>query len=125
MTIFAILRLNGGKSVARVDWAHERIRSLDGDDLGNLRDIEQRGDARRGIFSESGRRQKQMRVGRRQTRGQSGEVLRSLRGEVRRVGVQDLGHTGNPGGFLRCAAGVWPATSTCMSPPTFCAAAMV
>ena len=47
MTLFAILRLHRRERVAGVDRPHERVRRFDGDDLGDLRDVEQRRDARR------------------------------------------------------------------------------
>src|SRR6266566_4567268 len=51
-------------------------------DLGYLRDIEERGNARGGILSEAGGGQEQVRVRRRQAHRQRREVLRRLAGEV-------------------------------------------
>ena len=63
-----VLRLHRGEGVAGIDGPHEGVCRFDGDDVGNLRDVEQRGDARRDILAEPGGRQQDMGVRARRAR---------------------------------------------------------
>ena len=54
--LFRVLRLNGSEGVAGIDRTHKGVRPFDGDDVGDLRDVEQRGDPRSCILAEARRR---------------------------------------------------------------------
>jgi hypothetical protein len=58
-------RLHGRQRVAGVDRAHEGVGGLDADDVGDLRHVEQRGDARQDVLAEGGGRREDVRVARR------------------------------------------------------------
>src|SRR2546425_1159779 len=76
--------------MARIDGAHESARAHDGDDVGALRDIEQRRNARGEVLSEGIRRSEDMRVPAGEAHDEGGKVLGELIPVMRRVRDQDL-----------------------------------
>jgi hypothetical protein len=57
-------RLDGGDDVAGIDRALESVGGDDGDDLGDLRHVEQGGDAWHEVLAAGGRSSQQVRIGR-------------------------------------------------------------
>ena len=119
-------RLHGGKRVAGVDRAHESVWRSHLDNFRNLLHIQQRRHARRHVLAVGRRRREDVGVALGQADDHRGNVLGEEVGQVRSIGVQDFGDTGNfSRRFGRCAPEPLPATSTWMSPPIFAAAATV
>ena len=79
---------------------------FNGDDVGDLGDVEQGGDARRHILAEPGGRQEDMRVRGSKPDHERGKVLRRRGGVLRRIGVQGPGHTRDLRRGLRHTRGV-------------------
>jgi hypothetical protein len=117
-------RLDGGQRVAGVDRAHEGVGGFDGDDVGDLGHVEQRGDAGQHVLAEGGGGGQHVAVaaGLDEADQQRGEVLGALLGVGGGVGHLHLGHAGQLGGGLGGGGAAAPATSTSMSAPSLAAA---
>ena len=74
--------------------------------IGNLHDVEQRGDARRDILARCRRRSEERIVAFHQLRDDRRDGLGELVLERRSIGDMDLGHSGNPRRRLRDSVGV-------------------
>ncbi|MNC22428.1 hypothetical protein D3C75_704300 [compost metagenome] len=90
--------LHGGDGVAGVDRPLEGVRALDLDDLGDLVDIQQRGDARQHVLAGGGGGGQHVAVTLAQFGDQRRDVLRQLVGEGGVVGDQHLAHASDLGG---------------------------
>src|SRR5258706_2439721 len=102
-------RLHRGERIARVDRAHECVGRLHAGDLGDLRHVEERRDARHDALAERGGTPHEVRVTLRDGHDKCGEVLGTAAVVVRGIHMQDLLHAGERRGFvgrrLRAASG--------------------
>ena len=97
-----VVAFDRGECIARIDRAHEGIGGFDLDDVGDLRDIEQRRNPRHDVLAAGRGRGKDVAVAWGNDDDQRGEVLRQLRIVVRSVGLQ---HLGDPGDLRRLRRG--------------------
>jgi hypothetical protein len=102
-------RLHGRECVARVDGTHERVRRFDAGDLGDLRHVEERRNARHDALAERGRARDEVRIILRDGHDERGEILGTACVVVRGIHVQHFLHARQLRGFvgrcLRAAAG--------------------
>ena len=115
-----ILRLHRRERVAGVDRPHERVGALDGGDVGDLRDVEHRRDARRDVLAEAGGRGEHVRVAAGLDDAAAPSRRRSRRSAPRDAARRRAAPWRRPAiAAAACAAGAapLPATSTWTSPP--------
>ena len=101
-------RLDGGQRVAGVDRAHEGVGGFDADDVGNLRHVQQCGNARQHVFAEAAGGGQHMAVAAAlddidQQRGKVFGAGFCVGGGIRKLYLADAGQLG--GGCGRTAAG--------------------
>src|SRR5690606_5794173 len=89
--------LDGGDGVTGIDRALEGVGAFDGDDLGDLVDVQQSGNARQVVLAVGAGRGQDVAVALAQLGDQQGDVLRQLVGVGGVVGQQDLGDTSHFG----------------------------
>ncbi len=97
----AIGALHRGNGIAGVDRSGEGIGREHRDDLGDLRAVEARGDARQDVLARAAGRREDVRVAVGQRQHLQGQVLRQAIGQVRRVGQQHLADAGNASRLAR------------------------
>src|SRR5690606_32649725 len=98
--------LHGGNGVTGVDRALEGVGGLDRDDLGDLVDVQQCGDARQDVLAVGGGRGQHVAVSLAQLGNQRGDVFRQQVGVGGVVRDQHLGNAGDLGGGLGNASDV-------------------
>ncbi|MCY1233955.1 hypothetical protein D9M72_465200 [compost metagenome] len=89
--------LHGGDGVTGVDRTLEGVGAFNGDDLGDLVDVQQGSDARQVVLAVGGRRRQHVAVALAQLRNQRRDVFRQLMRVGGVVGYQHLGHAGDLG----------------------------
>ncbi|MNF86713.1 hypothetical protein D3C84_691590 [compost metagenome] len=90
--------LHGGDGVTGVDRPLEGVGALDGDDLGDLVDVQQGGHARQVVLAVGGGGGQYVAVALAKLGDQRSDVFRQLMGVGGVIGHQDLGHAGDLGG---------------------------
>ena len=98
--LLGVGRFHRGDRVAGVDRPGEGVLALDREDLGDLHDVEQGGDARRDVLAGGGRRRDEGVVVGHQLRGERRDILGQLVGVGRVVGDMDLADAGDLRGGL-------------------------
>ena len=98
--------MNDGHGVAGVDGALKRVGAHHLGDVGDLRHVQERGHAGRGVFALGGRGKQDVAVGWGQGHHLGSDVFGQTVGQGRTIGVQHLGHPRDLGGGLCGGGGV-------------------
>ena len=104
--LLRVLGLHRRDGVAGIDRPRERVRALDREDVADLHDVEQRGDARGDVLAGGGGRSDEGVVALHQLRGDGCDGFGELVLQRRRIGDIDLGHAGDFRRRLRDAIGI-------------------
>jgi hypothetical protein len=117
MTLVASVALHGGNGVAGVDGALKGVGADDLGDVGELAHIQLGRHARGHVLAAGRGREQDVAVVGGNGQYLRGHVLGQAMAQSGRVGVDDLGDAGDLRGGGCGLPALWPATSTCTSPP--------